>query len=155
MRQAMIAATKTSHRGHHEELFAFVAAGLRKLKPLRKHPTVLLETALNPLAATPDEEGQSLRLSHLETVARLFRKRGVGELSPVALQLYWTLYTGVLMFWAQDRRRSMKTHWRSSTNRWRCSWASCNVRVTTSPRADEKEGQSHVAINKRTDAGPA
>ena len=24
-------------------------------------------------------------------------------MSPVALQLYWTLYTGVLMFWAKDR----------------------------------------------------
>jgi AcrR family transcriptional regulator len=86
-----------------EELFAYVAAGLRKLKPLRKHLPVLLETALNPLAAVPGDEGQSLRLSHLETVARLSKKRGVGELSPVALQLYWTLYTGVLMFWAQDR----------------------------------------------------
>ncbi|MGO9465520.1 MAG: TetR/AcrR family transcriptional regulator [Isosphaeraceae bacterium] len=86
-----------------EELFAFVAAGLRKLKPLRKHLPVLLETALGPLAAAPGEEGQSLRLSHLETVARLSRKRGAPELSPVALQLYWTLYTGVLMFWAQDR----------------------------------------------------
>src|SRR5262245_42972073 len=31
-----------------EELFAFVAAGLRKLKPLRKHLTVLLETTLSP-----------------------------------------------------------------------------------------------------------
>ena len=64
---------------------------------------VLLETVLNPLAAAPVEEGQSLRLSHLETVARLAKKHRVGELSPVALQLYWTLYTGVLMFWAQDR----------------------------------------------------
>ena len=86
-----------------EELFAFVAAGLRKLKPLRKHLPVLLETALNPLAAAPGEEGQSLRLSHLETVARAVQERGAGELSPVALQLYWTLYTGVLMFWARDR----------------------------------------------------
>src|SRR5215471_15091032 len=34
-----------------EHLFALVAAGLRKLKPLRKHLPVLLETALHPLAA--------------------------------------------------------------------------------------------------------
>ena len=53
--------------------------------------------------AVSREESQSLRLSHLETVARLSKKRGAIELSPVALQLYWTLYTGVLMFWAQDR----------------------------------------------------
>jgi AcrR family transcriptional regulator len=86
-----------------EDLFAFVAAGLRKLKPLRKHLPVLLETALNPLVTAPGEDGQSLRLSHLETVTRLAKKDGAGELSPVALHLYWTLYTGVLVFWAQDR----------------------------------------------------
>jgi AcrR family transcriptional regulator len=67
-----------------EELFAFVSAGLRKLKPLRKHLTVLFEKALSPLAA---------RLA----------KHHVGELDAVALQLYWTLYIGVLMFWANDQ----------------------------------------------------
>src|SRR6516165_5376525 len=38
-----------------EALFAFVAAELRKLKPLRKHLPVLLETVLNPLAEMPAE----------------------------------------------------------------------------------------------------
>ncbi len=85
-----------------EELFAFVAAGLRKLKPLRKHLPALLETALNPLAALIDSETETLRLSHLETVARLAKKHGLGELSSVALRLYWTLYTGVLVSWAKD-----------------------------------------------------
>jgi AcrR family transcriptional regulator len=86
-----------------EGLFAFVAAGLRRLKALRKHLPALLETTLNPLAAACGEADQSLRISHLETVARLARKHGTGDLSPLALQLYWTLYTGVLLFWAQDR----------------------------------------------------
>jgi AcrR family transcriptional regulator len=86
-----------------EDLFAFVAAGLRKFKPLRKHLPVLLETALHPLAASSNDEAQSLRLSHLEAVARLAKKHGRGEPSSVALQLYWTLYTGVLIFWANDR----------------------------------------------------
>jgi len=86
-----------------EELFAFVAAGLRKLRPLRKDLAVLLETALSPLAAAPADEAQSLRVAHLETVARLARKHQGVELGPVALQLYWTLYTGVLMFWANDK----------------------------------------------------
>jgi AcrR family transcriptional regulator len=86
-----------------EDLFALVAAGLRKLRPLRRHLTVLLETAPNPLAAASGDEAQSLRLAHLETVARLAKKHDLRELSSVALQLYWTLYTGVLMFWANDR----------------------------------------------------
>jgi AcrR family transcriptional regulator len=84
------------------ELFAFVAAGLRKLKPYRKHLPVLLETALNPLVAASGDEAEMLRLSHLETVARLAKNHGLGELSSVALQLYWTLYAGVLSFWARD-----------------------------------------------------
>jgi AcrR family transcriptional regulator len=91
----------TGRGSFEEELFAFVSAGLRKLKPLRKHLTVLLETSLNPLAAAAQGD-QSLRVAHLEVVARL-AKHHLGELDPVALQLYWTLYTGLLMFWANDR----------------------------------------------------
>ncbi len=85
-----------------EELFAFVAAGLRKLKPLRKHLPALLETTLSPLVVAADREVPSLRQGHLEIVARLAKKHGLEELSSVALQLYWTLYTGVLVFWAGD-----------------------------------------------------
>src|SRR6185295_16988807 len=62
-----------------EELFAFVAAGLRKLKPLRKHLTALLERTLSPLAAIAVDGEQSLRVAHLEVVARL-AKHHVGEL---------------------------------------------------------------------------
>ena len=86
-----------------EALFALVAAGLRKLKPFRKHLPVLLETALSPLAvAAQDESAASLRTNQLEAVAKLAAAHGHAQLSPTALQLYWTLYTGVLAFWAAD-----------------------------------------------------
>ena len=85
-----------------EDLFALVATGLRALRPLRKHLPVLVATALSPLAAAPSDRGDSLRLAHLEAVAELAKKHGLGELSSLALQLYWTLYTGVLLFWAND-----------------------------------------------------
>jgi AcrR family transcriptional regulator len=93
----------TTCESFEEELFAFVAAGLRKLRPLRKQLPVLLETVLSPLANDSGDQAQSLRLAHLETVARLAKRHRQEELSPVALQLYWTLYTGVLTFWAKDR----------------------------------------------------
>jgi AcrR family transcriptional regulator len=86
-----------------EDLFALVTAGLRALRPLRKHLSVLVATALSPLAAATDDGDQSLRLAHLEAVAELAKRHGLGELSSVALQLYWTLYTGLLLFWANDR----------------------------------------------------
>jgi AcrR family transcriptional regulator len=89
-------------KSFEEDLFAFAAAGLRKFKPLRKHLAVLFETTLHPLAAVSSDENESLRVAHLETVARLAKKHGLGELPPLALQLYWTLYTGVVMFWSSD-----------------------------------------------------
>ena len=85
-----------------EGLFALVAAGLRKMKPLRRHLPALLETSLNPLALATDEAPQSLRSAHLEAVAATAAAHGQGELSATALQIYWTLYTGVLVFWAND-----------------------------------------------------
>jgi AcrR family transcriptional regulator len=85
-----------------EELFGLVAAGLRKLKPLRKFLPALLETTLSPLAVAPPDESASLRVSHLEAVAALAARHGYAHLTPTALQLYWTLYTGVLVFWAND-----------------------------------------------------
>jgi AcrR family transcriptional regulator len=86
-----------------EELFAFVAAGLRKLKPLRKNLPAVLETMLSPLVTHEGMESQSLRASHLEAVIRLAVGHGFAELTPVALQLYWALYTGLLLFWASDQ----------------------------------------------------
>ena len=85
-----------------EDLFAVVAAGLRKMKHLRRHLPALLETYLSPLAAAPDVESTSLRAAHLQAVAALADRHGFGDLPPTALQLYWTLYTGVLAFWAGD-----------------------------------------------------
>lgn len=85
-----------------EALFALIATGLRKLKPFRKHLPVLLETALSPLAKAPDETAASLRTAHLEAVAKLLAAHAHAPLSPTTLQLYWTLYTGVLAFWASD-----------------------------------------------------
>jgi AcrR family transcriptional regulator len=85
-----------------EDLFALVAAGLRRMKPLRKHLPALLETSLSPLVTSPDEESASLRVRHLEAVVVLAARHGYGALSPTALQLYWTLYSGVLVFWAND-----------------------------------------------------
>jgi AcrR family transcriptional regulator len=94
---------KTVEGSFEEDLFAHVMAGLQALRPLRKHLSVFVATALSPLAAAPADGDDSLRLSHLEAVAEMAKKHGQGELSSLALQLYWTLYTGVLLFWANDR----------------------------------------------------
>jgi AcrR family transcriptional regulator len=86
-----------------EELFARVAATLRKLKPFRKYLTTVLDTSLSPLTSEQTEGAPSLRAAHLETVSQIVSRHGQAEaLSTVALHLYWTLYTGVLAFWSSD-----------------------------------------------------
>ena len=87
-----------------EELFAHVAAVLRELKPYRKYLPAVLETSLSPLATDHAGDHTSLRAAHLEIVSQiLLRHASQDAISPVAIQLYWTLYTGVLVFWARDK----------------------------------------------------
>lgn len=86
-----------------EALFYFISRGLKKLQPLRKHLNAMVETTLNPLASATNQEANSIRVLHLETISGLARKYGIGDLPPVALQLYWTLYTGVLVYWSNDK----------------------------------------------------
>jgi AcrR family transcriptional regulator len=88
-----------------EDLFALIAVELRGLRPHRGYLRPVLETALSPLArAESIPEGEAIRVEHLEAVTRLIAARGDDgrPLSPIALNLYWTLYTGVLAFWACD-----------------------------------------------------
>lgn len=87
-----------------EELFAHIAITLRKLKPYRKYLPVVLETSLSPLTVGHDANRPSLRSTHLETVGEIVCRHALPDaLSAVAIQLYWTLYTGVLAFWSNDR----------------------------------------------------
>ncbi len=86
-----------------EELFAHVAAALRELKPYRKYLSAVLETSLSPLAADHAGDHTSLRAAHLEIVSQILLRHAPQDgLCPIAIQLYWTLYTGVLVFWARD-----------------------------------------------------
>jgi len=87
-----------------EDLFALIAEELRGLRPMRGCLRPVLETALSPMARTEaSPDGEAIRVGHLEAVGRLITTRAPREpLSPVAWNLYWTLYTGVLAFWACD-----------------------------------------------------
>jgi AcrR family transcriptional regulator len=88
-----------------EALFSQAAGILRRLRPYRKYLPAVLETSLSPLADTDgSRKGRPLRAAHLENVSQIIAAHGQqGTLSSVALQLYWTLLTGVLAFWSSDR----------------------------------------------------
>ena len=89
-----------------EALFAHVAVGFRHLTPHRRYVGEVLETALSPFAREAVcEQAQQLRVSHLETVRELLVSRGPSTTRApgvMTMHLYWTLYLGVLSFWASD-----------------------------------------------------
>ena len=87
-----------------EELFALVAAQLRFLRPIRKYVRPLLDTALTP-ATIPqaDDTSRLLRADLTEQFATILTDHGIEEPSSVALNLFWTLYVGVLTFWGSDK----------------------------------------------------
>ena len=93
-----------------EALFAYVAVGLRHLAPHRNYVGEVLETALSPFAREAVcEQAQQLRVNHLETVRELIASRGLPTIaapSVMTMHLYWTLYLGVLSFWAADQSPS-------------------------------------------------
>ena len=102
---------RTRQRGDEsisELLFAHVAASLRKLRPHREYVASLLEGSLNPLEGDSNvAEGRELiRQPHLETVSEILSSGGAAEpedLSRFSLHLYWTLFLGVVSFWAADQ----------------------------------------------------
>jgi AcrR family transcriptional regulator len=89
-----------------EDLFAFLAAQLRRLKPQRGYVQPVLERALNPLAlAAASPEGEDLRVAHLEAVGGILHRHGRTDPPPVTMHLYWALFAGVLAFWSRDDSR--------------------------------------------------
>jgi AcrR family transcriptional regulator len=87
-----------------EDLFSYIWTGLRYLQPSKTFLGCALETLLSPLARSFSEHpGDLIRTEHLETVERLIASHRVMEpLSVLTIQLYWTLYLGVLAYWATD-----------------------------------------------------
>jgi len=90
-----------------EELFGHIAAGLRELARYRSFLGEVLETALSPFRSVSAEDAPGLRedvrVGHLETVAEILDGAGhKGAANAVTMHLYWTLYFGVLAFYATD-----------------------------------------------------
>jgi AcrR family transcriptional regulator len=87
-----------------EDLFSLIWTGLKSLRKLRGVLASALDTILSPLArSAPESAGDSVRVHHLEAVEQILLAHGIhGPLPAVTLQLYWTLYLGVIAYWAAD-----------------------------------------------------
>ncbi len=89
-----------------EALFAHVAIALRHLRPHRGYVGDVVESTLSPFSSA-DGEGTAdrLRVRHLETVRSIIEQHtslSTPLPSAVTMHLYWTMYLGVLAFWAKD-----------------------------------------------------
>ena len=86
-----------------EDLFAHIAAGLRELEPYRSFVGEVIETALSPFSqGSALGGGERARLRHLEAVRAILGAHDLETPDFVAVHLYWTLYLGILAFWAAD-----------------------------------------------------
>jgi len=86
------------------DLFLLIWSGLRSLRDYRDFLGPAAETIFSPLARqTPDSPGDTIRVDQLELVRSVLISHGFPAALPVVtVQLYWTLYLGVLAYWAAD-----------------------------------------------------
>jgi len=87
-----------------EELFLFVASGLRRLRPLRPFLGPVLERSLSPFPRkNVCQAGEAARQGHLEAVQGIIARHGFAEAPDyVAMTMYWSLYLGILACWSND-----------------------------------------------------
>ena len=86
------------------DLFLLIWSGLRSLQEYRNFLGPAAGTIFSPLARqTADSPGDAIRQQHLELVRSILVLHGFPAALPaVTVQLYWTLYMGVLTYWATD-----------------------------------------------------
>ena len=89
-----------------EALFAHVAIALRHLRPHRGYVGDVVESTLSPFSrANGEGTADALRVRHLETVREIIERHASPSTphpSAVTMHLYWTMYLGVVAYWARD-----------------------------------------------------
>lgn len=95
---------RTEEEDLSEELFLFIASGLRRLQPLRPFLGPVLERSLSPFPRKNIcPQGEATRENHLVAVQEIIVRHGFAETPDyVAMTMYWSLYLGILAFWTND-----------------------------------------------------
>ncbi len=95
---------RTGHENLAEDLFLFIASGLRRLKPMHAFLGPVLERCFSPFPRkSVCPEGEAARQAHLQAVREILREHGfTAAPQHAAMTLYWSLYLGILACWAND-----------------------------------------------------
>lgn len=84
-----------------EQLFGLIARELRHLRPYRTILRPVLDLGLRQSSDGPLEAADFWE-QHAGAVERLLAAEFGDDPGPLAMRLYWTLYTGVLIAWTAD-----------------------------------------------------
>jgi AcrR family transcriptional regulator len=97
-------AGRSTENSLEADLFSLIWSGLRSLSEFRKCLGPASDTIFSPLARqSSGSPGDAIRVDHLEMVEAILTSHGFPAPRPaITVQLYWTLYLGVLAYWAAD-----------------------------------------------------
>lgn len=98
---------RTSRRGDEsleEELFAFIMAGLRRLEEERSFAGEVLEFVFRfDDTGRTGRQAERLHERHAEVVRETLTRHGIDAPAATQMHLYWSLFLGIVRFWARDR----------------------------------------------------
>jgi len=96
--------------GFVEDLFLLITSELRMLKPYRAFIGPVLESAMSLFAkSTVNAAGEKAKKEHLEIVEKIMTHHGhPAAPSFMSINLYWTLYLGILAFWSTDESKNQE-----------------------------------------------
>lgn len=85
------------------DLFTLMASDLRALSELRQVVGELVDLCLGRFSGGPDERAAAIRVARVSEAERILERYGVTACTSTSvMHLYWSLYLGVLSFWARD-----------------------------------------------------
>jgi AcrR family transcriptional regulator len=88
-----------------EDLFLLISSELRELRPYQNFIGPVFEIAMSPFSKTKiSNSDENVRLKHFEIAKEIISKHGYSKLPDfILLNLYWSLYLGIIAFWSNDR----------------------------------------------------
>jgi len=96
-----------------EDLFTLIACDIRALEPIRAFIADVLEAGLSLVVQEPiSREAAAIRTDRLEDATAALHRHGLGDAATAPIMhLYWSLYLGVLAFWAADSSPKHEDTW--------------------------------------------
>ncbi len=96
---------RTGKEEFAEDLFLLINSELRELRPYQNFIGPVFESAMSPFSKVKINNAEkNIKLKHFGIVKEIISKHGYSKLPDfILLNLYWSLYLGIIAFWSNDR----------------------------------------------------